>query len=175
MLGDSAINAALHALLARERGPRGAASVTELYTLLRKAARGDDARAVVNEWFAERVIYDLVADSATIEQRDDRARVVARFRVQRVRSDSTGEHESSANSALVTVGIYGGTTEAPQLLNTVRQRVTNGAIVVDLSIASTTPVQTPTFVEIDPEIRLINRERSNHRVRLSAPVPRRLR
>jgi len=71
---------------------------------------------------------------------------------------------------VLTVGIYEGTTEASQLLNTVRQRVTNGAIVIDTTIATTTPARTPTFVEIDPEIRLIDRDRFNNRLMLSADV-----
>ncbi len=174
ILGDSSINAALRTLLARERGPRGAASAPDLYALLRDVARDDDARAAVQEWFAERVIYDLVADSATVEQRGDRARVVAQFRVQRVRSDSLGEHTASANGALVTVGIYGGTTDEPRLLHTVRRRVADGAIAVDTTVVRATPDRTPTFVEIDPGIRLIDRDRSNNRLPLRSPAFRRL-
>ncbi|WP_309672519.1 M1 family aminopeptidase, partial [Gemmatimonas sp.] len=162
VLGDSAINAALRTLLARDSGPRGAATATGLYTLLHEAARDDEARAAVHEWFAERVIYDLSADSAMMERRGGTARVFARFRVQRVRSDSAGEHVEPAEGAAVTVGIYGGPPDKPQLLLRRRQRVTNGEIVLDATV-----VGIPVFVEIDPEIRLIDRDRTNNRIRLS--------
>lgn len=162
VLGDSAINGALRTMLARESGPRGAATAAELYALLRAAARDDDARAAVHEWFAERVIYDLSADSARVERRDAGAQVVARFRVQRVRVDRTGEQVEPAHGALVTVAIYGGTPDAPQLLLKRRQRVVNGGVVLKATVTGT-----PAFVEIDPEVRLIDRDRTNNRIKLS--------
>lgn len=163
VLGDSAINSALRTLLARESGARGAATAAELYALLLAAAGDDDARTAVHEWFAERVIYDLSADSARVERRGERARVVARFRVQRVRADSTGEHDEPADDALVTVAIFGGTAEAPQLLFKRRQRVANGEVILDMTVTGT-----PAFVEIDPDVRLIDRDRTNNRARLSS-------
>ena len=168
VLGDSAINAALRTMLARDSGPRGAATASGLHTLLQEAARDDAARAAVHEWFAERVIYDLSADSATVERRAGRARVVARFRVRRVRSDRTGEYVEPANGALVTVAIYGGTPDKRQLLFKRRQRVTDDLIVLDTTVAGT-----PVFVEIDPEIRLIDRDRSNNRAMLRLVADRR--
>ncbi len=161
VLGDSAINEALRTLLAREGGPRGAATAVELYELLYAAARDDDALAAVHEWFAERVIYDLSADSARVDRRGATAEVVARFRVQRVRSDSAGEQIERADGVLVTVAIYGGTPDAPQLLLKRRQRVANGAIVLQATVTGT-----PSFVEIDPDVRLIDRDRTNNRIRL---------
>lgn len=163
-LGDSAILGALRTLLREDSGPRGAATAARLYALLLDAAPDDAARAAVTEWFTDRVIYDLVADTGTVRRAGSGSQVRAQFRVQRVRTDSTGERAEPADGMVVTVGVYGGQAERPTLLARLRSRVVQGMARVDTTITGAV-----TYAEIDPEIRLIDRDRSNNRVVL---VPR---
>ncbi len=158
-LGDSVLIGALRMLVDDDGGPRGAASAVRLHTMLLARAPDEDARTLVNEWFAERVIYDLAADTASAESEGASTHVMARFRVQRIRTDSAGEHVLSADGVPVTVGIYGGTPERRQLLARVRRRVLNGSVGVDTTVSGRA-----TLVEVDPDIRLIDRDRSNNRL-----------
>ncbi len=163
-LGDSIILRALRTLLREDSGPRGAATAARLYALLLDAAPNDAARAVVAEWFTDRVIYDLVADTGAVRREGSGSQVTAQFRVQRVRTDSTGEHVEPLDGMVVTVGVYGGEAERPTLLARVRSRVVQGMARVDTTLTGAVA-----DAEIDPEIRLIDRDRSNNRVVL---VPR---
>jgi hypothetical protein len=79
VLGDSAIIGVLRRMISEDGGPNGAASAARMHAMLLATARDDDARAVVNEWFTERVIYDLEADSSTVQSVGDQDRVWARF------------------------------------------------------------------------------------------------
>jgi ABC-2 type transport system permease protein len=164
ILGDSAILGALRTLLREDSGPRGAATAARMYTLLLERAPDDAARAAVTEWFTDRVIYDLVADTGTVQRAGSGTHVTAQFRVTRVRTDSMGEHAEPADGTLVTVGVYGGPSERPALLARVPSRVVQGVARMDTTVTGAV-----TFVEIDPEIRMIDRDRSNNRVML---VPR---
>jgi hypothetical protein len=65
---------------------------------------------------------------------------------------------------VVTVGVYGGDAARPTLLARVRSRVVQGMARVDTTITGAVA-----YAEIDPEIRLIDRDRANNRVVL---VPR---
>jgi len=171
LLGDSAIVGALRTLLATEGGPRGAARADAFVAQLRAAAPDSVARAEIDEWFTDRVVYAMVADTTPgshgVVPAAGGVRVSARFAVTRVRTDSTAagivEQRLPADGRQVTVAITADSAGTPVTLARLVRRVANGVVVVDTSIAAP---RGALWATIDPDYRRIDADRSDNRVRL---------
>ena len=160
VLGDARILAVLCDIVATEGGPSGASSARQLYQKLREAAPDASARAVIDEWFTKRVVYDLAIDSVTAHQIGAQTRVVARLLAQRTTTDSAGEQTAPVEGQRVAVGIFGGTRAAPVLRAIVRPMLRDGVAQVDTTVSGAVVA-----VEVDPQLRLLDRDRSNNRKR----------
>lgn len=163
VVGDARMLSVLRDVVATDGGPSGASSARQLYAKLREAAPDAAARAIIDEWFTQRVIYDLAIDSATSERVGGQTRVVAQLRVQRTVTDSAGEHTAPVTAQRVAVGIFGGTRETPVLRAIVRPMVRDGVAQVDTTVSGAVVA-----VEVDPQLRVIDRDRSNNRKRFGA-------
>lgn len=160
-LGDSAVDGVLRALLSREGGPSGVATALELHRLLRERARTDDTRALVDDWFLRRVIYDLRVDTATVTASADGYRLHAVFHAERVASDSLGEHSAGADGESMEIAVYGSGPRADTLLRRDVVPVRGARLMFDATFG-----ERPGRVEIDPRLLRIDRERSNNRLRI---------
>lgn len=160
-LGDSAMVHALRSLVRAEGGPHGAATSRTLYGLLMSEAVDVRSRALVDEWFTSRVTDDLAADSAVVAPANGSYRLKAWFRASRTDMRNR-EARAVPDDELyqVDVAVYGEGSEAPVLYQG-RQYVRNGRIELSLDVPAR-----PAFVEIDPEVRRIDRDRSNNRKRV---------
>jgi hypothetical protein len=163
-LGDPAVTSALARLYAREHGPFGAATATKLYGLLRAEARSDDVRVLVDEWFTDRVLYDLRADSAVARREAGAYGVYAEFTVGRTVVQGRAEVPTSADGALMDVVVYG--ADGATVLHRDRVRVSNGRAVLSLAVRAV-----PGTVEIDPGMLRIDRDRSNNRIAITLTRP----
>ncbi len=162
-LGDSAITRALRALIAQESGPRGAATAPQLHWLLRAQATSASDSALVDEWFTERVLYDLRADTAWAVREGDGYRLHATFRTERVRFSAIDEVGEPASGQAFDVVVHGED-------NAVLYRGTVQATGSSASL-STVVTAAPTRVEIDPLIHRLDRDRSNNRVDVIRSAP----
>lgn len=175
-LGDSVVREVLRHVIATESGPRGTSSAQQLYRHLRDAA-GDaavnatinatdpDAQRLVNEWLTQRVVYDLVADTATFTTDDMHTRrdsgsgngthIVAHFSAQRELTDERGVHVTPAHGESFLVGLRDA-TGAQHLLSV---RAQQGVVAIDTLVPW--PVKS---VEIDPLLYVLDRDRSNNRI-----------
>ncbi|MBK7905807.1 MAG: hypothetical protein IPJ78_04505 [Gemmatimonadetes bacterium] len=153
-LGDSAVERALRTLLATEGGPQGAATAPQLHALLRSEAVTEGDRSLVDEWFTERVLYDLRVDSAWVEPRPDGYLLRAEFHAVRVRLTDGGERDEPAEGQRFDVAVRDGADSVLHRGSVVATR--RGA---SLSMALSGMARS---VEIDPWIRRIDRERSNN-------------
>lgn len=177
-LGDSAIVRALRGFIAAEGGPRGAPHVDQLVEALRAAARDDESLAEIDEWFHDRIVWEMARDStapATIITTPSGVRVAAQFRVSRVRSDSAGMHAVSAHGRLVDIAIGDDSAGVARTLVSLRARVSGDVARVDTVLPTASlRARHPAWVAIDPSYRRIDRDRSNNRARLDSalrPVP----
>ncbi len=161
LIGDSAMTRVLRTLASTEGGPNGAATARELHALLRAAAHNDADRAVIDEWFTDRVTFDLRVDTATSAQVGDRHRLTASFRVSKQALHGRTEEAVSADGALIDVAVYGSEADGSPVLFAGKRAVVGGRIelVLDLRAA-------PGAVEIDPQVRRTDRDRSDNRRRL---------
>lgn len=163
-LGDSIVNAVLHDLILREHGPRGAATAVQLHKQLRAAASTPALQSLVDEWFTQRVIYDLRVDSAVVtavaahEGVPPVFRTQAVVRVGRVTVEQGVERVTPADGVDIDV----------LLLDNNDQAMTRTTIHVSHGVARVTleAGQLPTSVEIDPRVHWIDRDRSNNRTRV---------
>jgi len=159
LLGDSVVLGAARAVLAREAGPRGAATAAGFVQLLENAAPDSATRATVREWFAERVIYDFAVDSAVLTANGSGTRVNARFTVTRTAYvDSSGqsvERTQPLDGVMVPVGMR----DASGRWQVIPVRATRGVVVLDRVV----PVRVAR-VEIDPERVWLERDRSDNGV-----------
>ncbi len=158
-LGDSTMSAVLQTLVQSEGGPRGAATAAMLHQALRAAAHTAELRALVDEWMLERVLYDMRIDSAKAVRDAAGYRLEMMAKVDRLVHRDGVEQSSPADGTLVDVVIRGENAE-PLYRGTVRAE--RGV----LRWKGTTSAR-PTYVEIDPEVRWIDRERSNNRREVS--------
>ena len=157
-LGAPAVTRALAALVAREAGPNGAADARSLRDLLLHEATNAADSALVTEWFTERVIYELSADSAISRPQGNRFGVTGTFTVRRVTTSDRGETVSPADGITVDVVVLGAARNDTEVLWTGRVPVVNGRAVLDVTVP-----RAPSVVEIDPRFLRIDRERSNNR------------
>jgi ABC-2 type transport system permease protein len=160
VLGDARFLSVLRDVVATNGGSSGASSARQLYLKLREAAPDASARALVDEWFTQRVVYDLAIDSATSEPVGGQTRIVAQVRARRTTTDSAGEHTAPVTAQRVAVGIFGGTRAAPVLRAIVRPIFRDGVARVDTTVSGAVVA-----VEVDPQLRLIDGDRSNNRKR----------
>lgn len=158
-LGASAVTRALATLVAREVGPNGAATAREVRDLLRVEARTAADSSLVDEWFGQRVIYELSADSASAQQRGDSVDVQGVFTVRRVTTDSRGETVTAADGTTVEVVVLGSARDDTEVLWRGRLPVVRGRATLAATVA-----RAPASVEIDPRFLRIDRERSNNRL-----------
>lgn len=154
VLGDSAVTAALQTLIRAESGPRGAATAIQLYELLKSEARSSLDSSLVDEWFTERVIYDLRADSASFTKVSDRFQVRAVFSTRRIRLADGAEFEETASGQQFDVVIHNRDGEILHRGSLVASR--------DRAELVTFVEGEPASIEIDPWIRRIDRERSDN-------------
>lgn len=154
-LGDSIITGVLREFIAQERGAFGAATATRLHHMLRAAATTDEHRALVDEWFAGRVMYDMRADSAVATRTASGYRLRASFSVRRVTIREGTEDIGSADGVAVDVVVRGA---GDSVLYAGKARVAGSTVVLSVEVAGT-----PVSVEIDPMVHWIDRERSNNR------------
>ncbi len=173
-LGDSALLGALRTLLEREGGTHGAATVTQFVEALRAAAPDDEVRADVDEWFTDRILWDMAADStapASAVRTPRGVHIRAQFRVTRRRTDSTGEYAVSADGRRVDVAIVDGVLETPRTLARLRVPVTDGVARVDTVLRGVSPRDAVSLaVLIDPALRHIEQNRSDNRVEIGVPA-----
>ncbi len=154
-LGDSLMTAVLRSLVQSEGGPRGAATASMLHQHLRAAAPTPELRALVDEWMTERVLYDMRVDSASARQVAAGYRVELVARVDRLVHHNGVEQSSPAEETLVDVVVRG---EDSRVLHRGSVRAKHGVLRWSETIAAR-----PVHVEIDPDVRWIDRERSNNR------------
>ncbi|MCC6241234.1 MAG: hypothetical protein IT353_00240 [Gemmatimonadaceae bacterium] len=163
VLGDTLVLRVLREFLIADGGPSGAASARQLYQRLRAVAPDSAARAVVDEWFTERIVYDVAIDSAEAQKVGSQTHVVASVTAQRFATDSAGEHTTPATGRRIAVGIFGGQRERPVLRAIVHAVLRNGVAQIDTTLSGDVFA-----IEADPQLRLIDRDRSNNRKRFGA-------
>jgi ABC-2 type transport system permease protein len=162
-LGEAAVRRALAALVAREAGPNGAADARGLRDLLLHEATNGADSALVSEWFDERVIYELSADSASSRPRGDSFGITGTFSVRRVVTGDRGETVRPADGTTVEVVVFGAARDNTDMLWSGRIPVVNGRGVLDVTVP-----RAPAVVELDPRFLRIDRERSNNRRKVVA-------
>lgn len=154
VLGDAAIARALRGFIASDGGPRGAPVARTLYENLYSEATTDEARSELDEWFTQRVLYDLRAESATRAPDGGGYLVDARFRADRVIVSDSGEQSQPADGQRFDVVVRG---EADRVLHRASVIARQGTVSFSVRVA-----ELPYSVAIDPEIRRLDRERSNN-------------
>jgi ABC-2 type transport system permease protein len=148
-MGASAVDRALGQFAEKKGGPEGRATANDLEAELLAEATTGDAKAVVREWFQERVARDPKVDSVSVVTGPGGARFAELW--------LSGEEGSS-----VEFKIYGGSDGAPRTLYAGSVRLT------PTSQRFTPPVsEHPTFVLLDPEHRIIDLDRMNDRKRFA--------
>jgi hypothetical protein len=162
-LGDSALDGALARLVATYGGPRGAATTLDLRDLLRERATTPAARAAIDEWLGDRVLWDAGVDSTTTvtPMGGGRFRLATRVHVAKTARRGDTDVALPVDGDSVDVAVYDAHPSAGRVLYEGRHRVTGGAasITVDL------PAE-PAWVVADPRLLRIDRDRSNNRRRL---------
>lgn len=153
-LGDSAMTEVLRSLVRDEGGSRGAATAAMLHERLRAAAPTPELRALVNEWMLERVLYDMRIGSATAAPTATGYQLELVAHVDRLVHHKTSEQASPADGTLVDVLVRG---EDARVLSRGAVRVERGVLRWSGAVA-----ERPVQVEIDPDVRWIDRERSNN-------------
>ncbi len=165
-LGAPSVTRALATLVARETGPNGAADTRILRDLLRKEATSAPDSALVDEWFGERVIYELSADSANVARQGDGFGVTGSFTIRRAVTDARGEVVTNADGISVEVVVWGPGHGGTELLWRGRLPVTSGRALLNVRVP-----RAPASVEIDPRYLRIDRERSNNRRVVAGSAP----
>ena len=156
-LGEAAVTRALASLVARESGPSGAADARALRALLRQEAVTAPDSGLVDEWFDQRVIYELSADSARSRIRGDSFSLRGVFTARRVLTESGGETVRPAHGTTVEVVVYGSGREGHDVLWSGRLPVIQGRATLDVMLPAS-----PSQVQIDPRLLRIDRERSDN-------------
>ena len=156
-LGDSAVTRALATLYAREHGPFGAATAAELQALLRAEARTEESRLLVDEWFADRVLYDLRADTAVAIRIGAAYQVRAVFSVGRTALRGGRDVALAVEGLPMEVTVYGADGET--VMHSSIVRVLHGRVELSVDVNGL-----PHAVEIDPRMLRIDRDRSNNRL-----------
>ncbi|MBL0939100.1 MAG: hypothetical protein IBJ03_09400 [Gemmatimonadaceae bacterium] len=163
-LGDAVVRNVFRQILATEGGSKGAATARLFQQLMLEASTTPEARAAVQEWLGERVIYDLVADTATFAPAGSGTRITAQFSAKRVAVADTGAAAHEVITPLNGTVIEIGARDAAGVMHRFAAIARDGQVMVDTVLPSA--IQS---VEIDPRRFMIDRERSNNRA--TAPKP----
>lgn len=155
-LGDTAVDAALRSLIAGQRGPDGVATVTMLRRALFAHARTEGDSAAVTEWFSGRAVWDVAFDAVTAAAPG----YLVTVRATR-QEDATRPMSATGATALVTIA---GRDAAGRVQ-------WQGAVAVRDGQGTVTLPALPGSVELvlDPERRLLDRDRANNRKELPRP------
>jgi ABC-2 type transport system permease protein len=156
-LGDSLLTGALRTLATAEAGPRGAATMPMLRELLSSRVTTAAERALIDEWFLERVVHDLRGDTMTIVRKGLQFESTSSFAVQRVTMHGAVEQALPADGRQVTIVLYAA-DDTP--LHEARVTVRNGRAVLHVITR-----EVPAWAEIDPRLEMIDRARSDNIVR----------
>ena len=114
----------------------------------------------MDEWFTERVIYDLRADSAWVERAADGYLLHAIFRTQRVRHTEGASSTDPATGARFDVVVRG---HGDSIVHRGTVVATPSGARLSLPLSAL-----PQSVEIDPWIRRLDTDRSNNRRRVDS-------
>jgi hypothetical protein len=158
-LGDSTLGRVLRDVLTTRAGEHGIATAPEFVALLRAAAP-DSLRRYIDDWFSRIVLYELVADSATMTSVAGGTRVRAWIRAERVDMNRGQEATTPADAIAVRVTINRKQGPALQLW----ARVQQGRAVIDTVVAE--PTASFTELLVDQEMRYLDRDRQNNRIQL---------
>jgi hypothetical protein len=155
-LGDTAVDAALRSLIAAQRGPDGVATVTMLRGVLLAHARTKGDSGAVTEWFSGRAVWDVAFDAVTADAPGYQVTVRATRQ-----EDATRPMSATGATARVTMA---GRDAAGRVQ-------WQGTVAVRDGHGSVTLPALPGSVELvlDPERRLLDRDRANNRKELPPP------
>ncbi|MBK7594079.1 MAG: hypothetical protein IPJ11_02230 [Gemmatimonadetes bacterium] len=155
-LGDSGVDAALRAVIAKHRGSGGVATAPVLRSALLAHARAPADSAAIVEWFGGRAVWDVVVDAITAAPPG----YLVTVRATR-QGDATLPMEAAGASALITMA-------GLDAAGSVQWR---GTVAVRDGVGTVTLPGLPGVVQLvlDPERRLLDRDRANNRKELPPP------
>ena len=162
-IGEERVNLALRRYLARFGGggmPPFPTSL-DLYAELR-AVTPDSLQTLLHDLFAEITLWDVKADSASVQPAaDGRFRVTLDVTARKLRADSVGSETAVAMNDLVEIGVF---AEDGEPLYLERQRIASGRRTISVVVP-----RRPARAGIDPFGKLIQREPDDNEVEVRAP------
>ncbi|HSU15905.1 hypothetical protein [Longimicrobium sp.] len=161
LLGGAAVDRALARLIARDSGPRGAATTLDLRDALLAEARTARQRALVDAWLARRVVYDLRVDSAAVSPLAG-GRFRASVRITASAAETAGDREvrRPIDGETIDVAIFDGDPSTGRVLYAGKRPVAGGRITLDVDLPAR-----PAYAVADPFVRRIDRDRTDNRKR----------
>lgn len=155
-IGADAVNGALRRFLEKYRGggPPFATSL-DLYAELR-AATPPSLHPLLTDLFETITLWELKTESATSRRLPDgKYEVTLTVNAQKLRADEVGRETATPMNELIEVGVFADGKEEPIYLT--KQRIRTGQQVLKLIVA-----QQPTLAGVDPQRKLIERERGDN-------------
>lgn len=159
-IGADAVNAALKRFLERYRGSGPPYPTSrDLYAELR-AATPPHLHPLLTDLFETITLWDLKSETATARRlADGRYEVTLNVHAQKLRADGVGRETPTPMNDLVEVAIFAAGKDAP--IHKTRERIRSGSQTLKLTIAAE-----PSRAGLDPEGKLIERERGNNVVEI---------
>jgi aminopeptidase N len=158
LMGEDALNRALHGFVAAHAWPRPAPSASDLVAAIEAQARPED-RPLIEQWTREVVMYELSVDSAAVQPLPDgRFRVTARIHAAKSARRGTADVPLPMGEMLdVAVLGPGESTSDPAPVYLAKHRIRGGVTEVSVIVP-----RRPVSIAIDPHVHRIEAERADN-------------
>jgi ABC-type transport system involved in multi-copper enzyme maturation permease subunit len=158
LLGEAALNRALHRFVAEHAYPNPAPSSDDLIAAI-EAEATPEQRVLVEQWTREVVMYDLGVDSAAVQPLpDSRYRVTARIRAAKSARRGTADVDLLMDEMLdVAIFAADGGEDGAAPLYAAKHRIRGGVTEVSVVVRSQ-----PGSIAIDPYVHRVEAERGDN-------------
>jgi hypothetical protein len=158
LMGEAALNRALHGFVAEHAWPRPAPTSRDLVAALKAEARPEQ-HALIDQWVSGVATYDLAVEAARYDSLPDgRFRVTARVRARKTIRRGAAD-VPLAMDEMLDVAAFGedprGSEQAP--LHAAKHRIRGGAAEVSFVVG-----RRPAWVAIDPFVHRVEAERADN-------------
>ena len=158
LLGEDALNRALHRFVAEHAYPRGTAGSGDLIAAI-EAGATPAQRVLIEQWTREVVMYDLAVESASVQRLPDgRYRVTARIRAGKAARRATADVPLEMDEML-DVALFAADAAGPAgvPLYVAKQRIRGAVTEVSIVVSGR-----PASIAIDPYVHRVEAERGDN-------------